>query len=356
MSSVAEIQKTSQEAFYRETISSNLNSFAIDLLITTATPLTHWVKHSIGRESTEIFVPGRDKTEDVQIEIDQKAEKFISIVADRLSEKYGFSLSILSEHNNYEVGNKENPRHTLVLDPIENSDEYRRKLPTPPYSQFQLYNTNNKPIRAGAVNLATGEMYLALEGTNYYYHPELKKLIPMPKPREVTSIKDGHVAIASYDAKSKYAKPFEMLFEKFKEDAELLGGSRHGKGGSHSYVDLATGAIALYPMFIEPRGETDAAHLFALNAGCKVVEADLQTGEYQDYKFDPNKQYERTPLLIAGRSKELIKESISYYMQAKIKWETADFELLKGIYYDYLSRMPAVADVLLQIFPKLKAA
>jgi len=320
MTSITEIRRESIRTMHEQVTGGTVEEFAVDLLSITIPTLSCWVKNNIGRESTDRIVAGRDKAEDIEIKIDGLSEKFIvKVINNKLAKKHGLSFSVLSEHNNSEVVNEGKPHVSIVLDPFENSDEYKRRLPTPPFSHFQIYNHGHEPIAAGAGNLTTGEMYFSAHGNNYCFSPEskFKKLVVIPKPREVKSVKDGNVAIASYDGKYKYSSLFDEYFTELKKDLEKSGGSFHGKGGSHSYIDLTNGAISAYIMFNEPRGETDPAYLFALQAGCRIVSVDLETGEYKDYKFDPSLQHKRTPFLIAARSTELIEEIIRYYMQVR---------------------------------------
>lgn len=308
------VRKERARKILREKIGGgNVSLFAIDLLSTAALTLSRWVELEVGRESMGRMVPGRPVEEDVEIGLDRYAETFTVKNTRVLAEQHGLSFTVLSEHNNFpNLGVTEGPQLTLVLDPIDNSDEYERGLPTPPFFCFQIYNPANEPLAAGASNLSTSRMYLAVDGNNWRFDLGPEKLVKMSAPREVRSIKDGKIAIASYDGKWKYISLFDKNFSAFKKDLSEHGGSFHGKGGSHIYPDLATGAISAYIMFDEPRGEIDPAFLFAILAGCRVVSVNLEDRTYEDYRFDPEKQYERVPLLVAARSTDFIEEIIEY--------------------------------------------
>lgn len=299
------------------TLVKTLDEVVLDVLCEATPLIADMIDRGVGREA-EGDTTGRED-EDKELGIDLTAEEIEVDILEQSSKKHRLSFFVLSEHHNYTVGHGK-PDLFLVLDPIENSDEYRRGLPTPQFIVFSVYNLDHQPIAGGASNLHTQHLFINSDGQNFSYNPRTQKAVPLPLPPEIKSIKDPRFVIASYDGKYKYISMFNQYLDSLNRDRNQ-NGSFHGKGGSHSYLDLARGSITEYVMFNEPRGETDAGLAFAIAAGCEIVSVNMEDGSFENYRFDPNLQYARVPFQIASRTPEVRDETIKYYLEAKKKIE-----------------------------------
>lgn len=295
-----------------------VDQIVVDVLFESTAYLSDMVDRGEGREVLG-EVAGR-ADEDVEIGIDKKAEEMEVEILDKAGRAFGLSFLVLSEHDNYTTGSGK-PDLILVLDPIENSDEHLKGLSTPPFIVFSIYDLRHNPIAAGASNLVNQHMTLNSDGKNYEYNPKRDKgPIYLPPPPEIKSIKDPRFVIASYDGKYKYSSLFNLYLD-FLNQNRSPHSTFHGKSGSHTYVEMAHGAVSEYAIFNEPHGEIDPGYIFALSAGYTVVSV-KPDGSFRSYKFNPRLQDAREPFLVVTRTPQLRTETIKYFKQAQKEIES----------------------------------
>jgi len=267
-------------------------------------------------------VQGRE--EDDELLIDTVAEDLAINSIKNAVERFGLGCAIYTEHKKEIPVNVGDLTKGVdgSLDPVDNSDEYHRKLDTPQHLVFATYDPEtNEQLSALDINLATGMMTINRDGKNYQYNPRTNELVELPVPEKVLSIQQRELTIASYFGRKQYSHSFDKFFKDLKNEKRHAKSTFHGKGGAHIYSLMATGAVSIYVMFDEPRGEIDPGLPFAEAAGYVVWEVDMETGEIREYKFDPekNKSKENVPLFIAASTPELANEFVAEFMANKQK-------------------------------------
>lgn len=283
------------------------------------TPLT---VDKIRRRQGMIVRNVRREGEDPEPDIDLETEKSIGDALDRLGQKYGISFQVYSEHNNFTTGSRP-PYYPLSVDPIDNTDELVKGLSNfyvTPWTVLGIYDVDNTPIGAGAVNLAhPKEGCIARDGKNYHHKIgdlESKydeKFSPQPL---VQKTQDPGLVIATYRAKEKYDTELLKHFDKFKQE-------RHNSstiistGGNYIYVPLALGVVHAYVAPIEPYEEVFAGLPFLLAQGGEVRVVPPEGKSINITKFQPKLQRERANLLIAGRSPKLLDQIEKYYRDSQ---------------------------------------
>ncbi|OGH39130.1 MAG: hypothetical protein A3B44_01760 [Candidatus Levybacteria bacterium RIFCSPLOWO2_01_FULL_38_21] len=265
-------------------------------------------------------VPGREHDE--QLQIDAMGEPILA----NLIRDVHLPAFVFGEHNYHDYSDG-NPKVVFTIDPFDNSGEFARGLDTPPYSVLGAYNPDGSPIGAVVVDIKGQKAFVSIRKVNRVIdlstiemrHQELE--VVRPKKNSVKD-KDG-IVIASYVGEREYSRKYYSAFGLMEDDWSEK--SRHyGNGGAFVYAYLATGAVDAYVMFDEPHSEILPGLPLALAAGCVTSSVDLENGEAQEYKFDPEfiidpERYNdgTVPLFIAARSLELRDEIIGYYLRGR---------------------------------------
>lgn len=259
----------------------------------------------------------RREGEDPEIDIDLETEKSIGEALDRLGQKYGMSFQVYSEHNNFTTGSRP-PYYPLALDPIDNTDELAKGLSNfyvTPWTVLGVYDLDNTPIGAGAVNLAhPDEIFVTRDGKNYHHKiadMELKDDVEFSPQPLVESVQDPRLVIATYRAKEKYDAEFIKYFSKVNQE-------RHpsstiiSTGGNYIYVPVALGLVH-YIAPIEPYEEVFAGLPFLLAQGGEVRITPSEGKSISIKSFQPELQRERANLLLASCSPKLLNQLEKYY-------------------------------------------
>ena len=265
-------------------------------------------------------VPGREHDE--QLQIDAMGEPILA----NLIRDVHLPAFVFGEHNYHDYSDGD-PKVVFTIDPFDNSGEFARGLDTPPYSVLGAYNPDGSPIGAVVVDIKGQKAFVSIRKVNRVIdlstiemrHQELE--VVRPKKNSVKD-KDG-IVIASYVGEREYSRKYYSAFGLMEDDWSEK--SRHyGNGGAFVYAYLATGAVDAYVMFDEPHSEILPGLPLALAAGCVTSSVDLENGEAQEYKFDPEfiidpERYNdgTVPLFIAARSLELRDEIIGYYLRGR---------------------------------------
>lgn len=264
----------------------------------------------------------RREGEDPEADIDTETEKSIGEALDQFGQKYGIAFQIYSEHNNFTTGSRP-PYYPLSLDPIDNTDELVKGLSNfyvTPWTVLGVYDVDNTPIGAGAVNLAHPyEVFIARGGKNYHHKItdiESKDDVEFSPRPLVESVQDPRLVIAAYRAKEKYDSLFNKYFSKAKEE-------RHpsstiiSTGGNYIYVPIALGFVDVYVAPIEPYEELFAGLPFLLAQGGEVRVIPSEGESISIKTFQPELQRERANLLLASRSPQLLNQLEKYYRERR---------------------------------------
>lgn len=290
-------------------------NFAADV----ATPVADLVDFGFGRRIVS-SVPGRD--EDSSIQLDHIAQTIAEESLKKMGDRYGISMEVLTEHGegHFFVGDKRNVQIYGALDPIDNSDEYNRGLDTPPHVALGLYGLDRQPLAAVDINLFTRHITICRDGRNFTYNPNKNTLTEIEPLRrdKVTTVRQREFTLATYMGRRQYVVAMNRYFRKMFEEDRHEKSTLHGKGGAHLGPYFANHGISEYFMFDEPRGEVDPYVAFAKAAGYQIGEINLETAEWSDYGFDPQKSLnkETVPLFGVFETVELRDEAIEEYKSA----------------------------------------
>ncbi len=259
------------------------------------------------------------RPDDDEIEIDRVGEEnFKSIV---YSGRY--PIRVTSEHSEY--GPLIGFKIRVSQDPLDNSSQYKRGLPTPVFSCLSEYDLEGNPLGGVTVNIREGKVYLSINGLNYVIDNFQKGTTPrLIKKSERTTVKDPEITIASYTGSPEYAMQFyssfneedgslDVNFGKMIKDMERKGRT-YADGGAFIYALLAEGVVDAYVMRNEPISEIAPGAALAITAGCTLWCVN-EKGEIEDYKFDHSKFREDVFLFIAASTPELAKEIYDYYFE-----------------------------------------
>ena len=264
----------------------------------------------------------RREGEDPEPDIDLETEKSIGEALDRAGQKYGIAFQVYSEHNNFTTGSRP-PYHPLALDPIDNTDELVKKLSNfyvTPWTVLGVYDLDNTPIGAGAVNLAhPNDSFITRNGKNYHHTItdfESKDDIEFSEEPLVESVQDSGLVIAAYRAKEKYDSQFNRYFSKTKEERQASS-TIISTGGNYIYVPIALGSVHVYIAPIEPYEEVFAGLPFLLAAGGEVRIIPTEGESTRIKNFQPELQKERANLLLASRSNKLLDQLEEYYRERR---------------------------------------
>jgi len=260
----------------------------------------------------------RREGEDPEADIDIETEKSIGEALDRLGRKYSISFQVYSEHHNFTTGSRP-PYYPTSIDPTENTDELVKGLSNfyvTPWTLLAVYDLDNSPIEAGAVNLAhPNNSFIARNGTNYHHaivDLESKGDVEFSPQPLIERVQDPKLVIATYRAKEKYDLEFLKYFSKLKQE-------RHpsstiiSTGGNYIYVPVALGFVHIYVAPIEPYEEVFAGLPFLLAQGGEVRVISTEGKSISIKSFQPELQRERANLLLASRSPKLLNQVEKYY-------------------------------------------
>ena len=240
---------------------------------------------------------------------------------------------VIGEHTRQDhTGNNETYVY-FSQDPFDNTSPYKRGLPTPVFSVLSSYDQDSNPIGGVVINIPAKKAYMNIdgeasvvsfdivdgdeidEGTNEPI--KIAKIIkkePMQRSQRRTLIHQD-ATISSFVGEKDFMIPFNdnfrLLLENFSTKTMI-----YGEGGAFAWGLLAAGVIDAIAVRDEWRSEIDPGLALAQLAGCTIVSVDPETGEFEDYKFDPTAE-DDVPLLIAAATPEIRDEIIRYYMEQK---------------------------------------
>lgn len=296
----------------RLTSREKINDTVISLMLDVGPQLSALVDKGHGKQMTGIPVKGRE-LDDEEIDLDKDAEALVVSALTKSAQKNRLSFTLLSEHGNYEIGS--NPQFYAHFDPLDNSDEQKKGLDTPPHVTGAFYDMTGNPIAAVDINLFTLHAFVVRDDKVYEYNLKTGDAKELPTPPEIITIKDPRFVIASYFGRDKYSRMFNLYLD----DVNLQRAPKstfHGKAGAHLYPYMARGGVGLYAMFDEPYGEIFPGLPFATAAGFKVWSVN-NDGTHDEVKFDPELQYKTVPFYVVARTSELAEEIIDIAMVAK---------------------------------------
>lgn len=294
-------------------------------------PLRDMVRKGEGKQVLG-SVPGRP--EDEQLQIDAAGEHILTSV---IREEKISPAFVFGEHNDYPLGNGES-RLFFAIDSFDNTSQYKRGLDTPPYTVVGAYDKDGNRLGAVIGDIKDRKAYMNINGENFLWDLESGERKKITKS-ERTTIKDAQITIATYLGSNEYSNEFLRFFCPMIKGMAPKG-VLYGGGGSYIYGLMASGAVDAYVMFNEPFSEIFTGLPIALAAGCTVVSVNLETGQIEELKFEPEKikvnpeiyKNGTVPLYIAAATPEIRDEIIKYYLEAKAKiaTEEAKQRLLEG--------------------------
>ena len=245
-------------------------------------------------------VPGRQETEDVEIGLDKYSEDLL----ETFIEKSQCNVKLYSEHSTRIIGDIDQSDYLITCDPFDGSGHYMRGVPSEWWSVLTVWDPGSmKPIWAGAADINRKELYFAdSQGVKL-------ETLSDDQSRSVTASNQtkisGDSIIAAYLMSPEYIRYWtsksSKLLQSLEENHPTL--RMWTDGGACSYPWLARGITNAYMMFNEPRTEIDPGLGFAWASGVKVY-AVSDSGELNEYVFDPQKSSGRVPWLIAACNKD----------------------------------------------------
>ena len=262
-------------------------------------------------------VPGR--LEDEQLSIDADGEHILTNV---IREEKVSPAFVFGEHNDYPLGNGES-RLFFTIDSFDNTSQYKRGLDTPPYTVVGAYDKDGNRLGAVIGDIKDRKAYVNINGENFLWDLESGERKKITKSERTTTT-DAQITIATYLGSNEYSKEFLRFFGPMIEGMAPKG-VLYGGGGSYIYGLMAAGAVDAYVMFNEPYSEIFTGLPIALAAGCTAVSVNLETGQIEELKFEPEKikanpeiyKNGTVPLYIAAATPEIRDEIIRYYMEGK---------------------------------------
>lgn len=281
-------------------------------------PLRDMVRKGEGKQVLG-SVPGRP--EDEQLQIDAAGEHILTSVirGENISPAFVFG-----EHNDYPLGNGES-RIFFAIDSFDNTSQYKRGLDTPPYTVVGAYDQDGNRLGAVIGDIKDRKAYMNINGENFLWDLESGERKKITKS-ERTTTKDSQITIATYLGSNEYSSNFMRYFSPMIEGMAPKG-VLYGGGGSYIYGLMASGAVDAYVMFNEPYSEIFTGLPIALAAGCTAVGVNLETGQIEELKFEPEKikanpeiyKNGTVPLYIAAATPEIRDEIIKYYLEEKTR-------------------------------------
>ncbi len=264
-------------------------------------------------------VPGRP--DDEQYQIDAMGEAILK----NFIRDVNLPAFVFGEHGTYDSSDGK-PQVVFTIDSFDNSSEFSMGLDTPVYSVLGGYNPDGSPIGAVVLDIRGQKAYVSIRKTNGItdlssIDRHTKEIEPLPI---INSINSDKLTIATYlgsnDYSLKFVDNFRGMIENMPKKSRI-----YPNGGSFIYAFLATGAVDAYVMFDEPHSEILPGLPLALAAGCVASSIDLETGQVEEYKFNPEfitdpegYTHGTVPLFIAARSSKLRDEIVGYYLKGRI--------------------------------------
>lgn len=245
-------------------------------------------------------VPGRKEAEDVEIGLD----KFSEDLLESYIKQSQCNVLLYSEHSTRTLGDINQTDYLITCDPFDGSGHYMRGVPAEWWSVMTVWDPKSmKPIWAGAADINRKELYFAdSSGVKL-------ETLDGNEPRSVVASKQTKISdnsiIATYLMSPEYIRHWTSKSSRFLQSMEedYPQARIWTDGGACSYPWLARGITNAYMMFNEPRSEIDPGLGFAWASGVKVY-AVSDSGELNEYVFDPQKSSGRVPWLIAACNKK----------------------------------------------------
>ena len=245
-------------------------------------------------------VPGRKEAEDVEIGLD----KFSEDLLESYIKQSQCNVLLYSEHSTRTLGDINQTDYLITCDPFDGSGHYMRGVPAEWWSVMTVWDPKSmKPIWAGAADINRKELYFADSSG-----VKLETLAD-DQSRSVNASNQaklsGDSIISAYLMSPEYIRHWTSrssnLLQSLEENYSTV--RIWTDGGACSYPWLARGITNAYMMFNEPRTEIDPGLGFAWASGVKVY-AVSDSGELNEYVFDPQKSSGRVPWLIAACNKD----------------------------------------------------
>ena len=247
-------------------------------------------------------VPGREAEEDVEIEVDRLCDDLL----EQWCRKSGLGIEVHSEHRTTRPNGANVPvQHLISSDPFDGSGLYRRGFAAEWWSVLSVFDARSlAPLMGGAVDIIRQEIYLA-EGNQVSLLSLQTGQRLSASPTRKRDLQGG-VVIGAYLMDPSYVWSWVNRGKGLLQAlAERFPGARlWPNGGSCIYPWLARGLVQAYVMFDEPCSEIGPGLAFAAAAKCPVFSAQSD-GRLVPYQFDPHRQADREPLLIAACTAEL---------------------------------------------------
>lgn len=266
-----------------------------------------------GREITGP-VPGREASEDVEVEIDVRALLLFHEILEGLRVTYPDldGIRVYTEHHPEGEGS-DNPKIRCYLDPFDGSDEYLKGLESSWYSAVTFVDANFKPLAAGMLDILAGKMYFATrEGVwVLFLRTETRRSVT---PDRTLKIPFEGGALAAYMGKAKYLLPLVRMLGSLLPDPDTKAKhfkqlSWHGKGGSFVYAWIAAGKLLGYVMPNEPVSEILPGWGFAAFAGFPIFVLQ-DDGQWVEFNPAVHGEMDRVPALVAGCTQGLAQDVI----------------------------------------------
>ncbi len=300
-----------QESFSRERLSAlatdvNLR-FVQAILKTDKTGKNPSLRDMVlNRVGTRSVGDVENRPDDDEIEIDRVGEDALR----KIIEANSLPVRVFSEHSYF------GPQRGFVLraaqDPLDNSSQFKRNLPTSVYSCLSEYDLQGNPIGSVIVDIREAKAYISMDGKNCVIDNVLQGTSPRAIYKsERKSISDPDITIASYTGSPEYGLKFYAELDQIPKTMDRKG-RMYADGGAFIYGLLAEGVVDAYVMRNEPISEIAPGAAMAQAAGCVLWCVD-EKGRITDYKFDQSKFRKDVFLFIAAGTQELATEIYNCY-------------------------------------------
>ncbi len=232
---------------------------------------------------------------------------------------------VLGEHTRQNLEGNSETYVYFAQDPFDNTSQHKRSLPTSVFSVLSSYKQDGSPIGGAVIDIKAKKAYMNVDGEAFLVSFEIDEATQVAKAIDRvamsrslrTTLIDPDATLATFVGEWEYSKPFFRDFAKLL-DAFPRKTMLYPEGGAFIYGLLAAGTIDAYVMRNEPRSEIDPGFAVAKLAGCSIVSVDLETGEFEDYQFEPDLNEDDVPLFIAAATPQIRDEIISYYMASRV--------------------------------------
>ncbi|MDA0264210.1 MAG: hypothetical protein O3A93_07905 [Chloroflexi bacterium] len=255
------------------------------------------------------LVAGRDETEDVEIGIDKAAYTLFSEILEEFQARYPGKLDAQFHHEHNHAGTaSEDPKIRIDLDPVDGSDEYRRRIRNSVYSAVSARDAKTmRPLAAATLDIHAGMIYTVGEDRQVTVEFLRSGRKTTAKPAQHTALSDDGIVGAAYVGRMKYLSPWMAAFQDILSREEHQGVSLHGKGGSFVYAFMAAGVFSFYAMPNEPVDEILPGLAFAELAGFPVLVKE-EDGRWRPFDIRAHGTQESVPFLVVACTQELARE------------------------------------------------